>query len=94
MPVIGNQSKNLSSCAQVLGDVAKNRFYQIVRSSGAEEKQRVVKGQMRNLKLGLLGLKQKMFLRHFPVYQGIEENYLYLEIKSVVEIKIANNPEI
>ena len=56
-----------------------------------QRKRRVVKGQMRNLKLGL---KQNMFLRHFPVYQGIKENYLYLEMTSVVEIKIANNPEI
>lgn len=49
---------------------------------------------MRNLKQGLLGLKQNRFLRRFPVYQGIEENYLCLEMTSVVEIKIANNPEI
>lgn len=94
MPVVDNQSKNLSGCAQVLGDGAKNHFYQIVRSSSAEEKEIVVKGQMRNLKLGLLGLKWNTFLRHFPVYQGIEENYLYLEMTSVVEIKITNNPEI
>lgn len=49
---------------------------------------------MRNLKQGLLCLKQNRFLRRFPVYQGIEETYLYLEMTSVVEIKIANNPEI
>lgn len=50
---------------------------------------RVVKGQMKNLTIGLVGLKQNMFLRHCPVYQGIEENYLYLKIISVVEMKIA-----
>lgn len=49
----------------------------------------VVKGQMRNLKLGLLSLKRNTFLRHFPVYQGIEENHLYLEMSSVIKIKIA-----
>lgn len=94
MPVVYNESKNLTSCAQILGDGIKNHFCQIVRSSSAEEKERVVKGQMRNLKLGLLGLKQNTFLRHLPVYQGIEENQLYLEMTSVGEIKIANNPEI
>lgn len=44
---------------------------------------------MRNLKIGLIDLKQDMFLRHCPVYQGIEENYLYLKMISVVEVKIA-----
>lgn len=44
---------------------------------------------MKNLTIGLVGLKQNMFLRHCPVYQGIEENYLYLKIISVVEMKIA-----
>lgn len=94
MPVIDNERKNLTGCAQVLGDGVKNHFCYIVSSPSAEEKEKVVKGQMRNLKLGLLGLKQNTFLRHFPVYQGIEENYLYLEMTSVVEMKIPNNPEI
>lgn len=62
----------------------------MVRSSNAEKKERVVKGQMRNLKLGL---NRNTFLRHFPVYQGIEENYLCLEMTFVVEIKTVNNPE-
>lgn len=31
-----------------------------------------------------------MFLRHCPVYEGMEENCLYLKILSVVEMKIAN----
>lgn len=59
------------------------------RFSSADVKERVVKGQMKNLTIGLVGLKQNMFLRHCPVYQGIEENYLYLKIISVVEMKIA-----
>lgn len=74
-----------------MGDGTKNHFYWIVRSPSAAEKGRGVKGQIRNMKLGL---KQNMFLRHLPVYQGIEENYLYLEMPSVVGIKIADNPEI
>lgn len=43
---------------------------------------------MRNLELGL---KQNKFLRHFPMHQGIEEDYLHLEMTS--EIK-ANKSEI
>lgn len=75
----------------MLGDGTKNHFYWIVRAPSLEEKGRGVKGQIRNMKLGL---KQNMFLRRLPVYQGIEENYLYLEMPSVVGIKIADNPEI